>query len=75
MRALSSAFDATRMWRSIERAIFEKKPSTTLSHDACFGVNTKEKRPSGCVASQAFVSFEMWAEWLSRISFIAVSVG
>ena len=23
----------------LERAIFEKKPSTRLSHDACFGVN------------------------------------
>jgi hypothetical protein len=75
MRALSSAYDVTRMWRSIERAIFEKKPSTKLSHDPRFGVNTKEKRPSARVASEALVSFEMWAEWLSRMSLMAVSVG
>ena len=43
--ALSSALEATRMWRSMDRAILEKKPSTRLSHEPCFGVNTKEKRP------------------------------
>ena len=59
---LSSALDATRIWRSIERVIFEKKPSTRLSHEPCLGVNTKQKRPSGCVATQALVSLEMWAE-------------
>jgi hypothetical protein len=46
-----------------------------LSHDPCFGVKTKEKRPSGWVASQALVSLEIWAEWLSRISLMAVSAG
>jgi len=43
---LSSALDATRMWRSMERAILEKKPSTRLSHEPCLGVNTKQNRPS-----------------------------
>ena len=54
--------DATRIWRSIERASLEKKPSIKLSHEPCFGVNTKAKRPSGWVATQALVSFEMCAE-------------
>src|SRR5215475_7242060 len=36
MRCFSSAFDATRMWRRTERAIFEKKPSMRLSHEPCF---------------------------------------
>ncbi len=33
----------------------EKKPSTRLSHDQCFGVNTNVKRPSGRVAIHALV--------------------
>ena len=41
------------MWRSTERASLEKKPSMRLSHDPCFGVNVKVKRPMGCAASQA----------------------
>ena len=57
------------MWRSTDRAILEKKPSTRLSHEPCFGVNTKVKRPSGWAASHFSVSLEVWAEWLSRISF------
>ena len=40
----------------------EKKPSTKLSHESCFGVNTSVKRPSGRVANQALVSFEICAE-------------
>jgi hypothetical protein len=43
------------MCRSIERAILEKNPSTRLSHEPCFGVNTKEKRPSGWAAIHALV--------------------
>src|SRR5271165_6335582 len=62
-------------WRSTERAIFEKNPSMRLSHEPCLGVNTKVKRPSGCLASQALVSLDIWAEWLSRMSLIAVAVG
>src|SRR5277367_6351294 len=61
--------------RSTDRAILEKKPSTRFSHEPCFGVNTKVKRPSGWVASHALVSLEICAEWLSRISLMAVSVG
>ena len=38
-------FDAIS--RSIDRAILEKKPSTRLSQEPCFGVNTKVKRPFG----------------------------
>ena len=45
--AFSSALEATRMWRSMDRAILEKKPSTRLSQEPCLGVNTKAKRPSG----------------------------
>jgi hypothetical protein len=30
----------------------EKNPSTRLSQEPCFGVNTKVKRPSGWAASQ-----------------------
>src|ERR1700735_372915 len=35
------------MRRSTDRAILEKKPSTRLSQEPCFGVNTRVKRPSG----------------------------
>ena len=55
------------MWRSIERASLEKKPSMRLSHHPCVGVNVKVKRPMGCAASQLVVSRETWAEWLSRM--------
>jgi hypothetical protein len=54
---------------------FEKKPSMRLSHDPWVGVNVKVKRPIGCAASQFVVSRETWAEWLSRMSSIAVSAG
>jgi hypothetical protein len=45
--ALSSALEASRMWGEHRSAILEKKPSARLSQEPCFGVNTKEKRPSG----------------------------
>jgi hypothetical protein len=51
------------MWRSTERASLEKKPSMRFSHEPCFGVKVNMKRPSGCVASQALVSLDVWAEW------------
>ena len=38
MRSLSSCFDVTRMWRRIERANLEKKPSMRLSQEPCLGV-------------------------------------
>ena len=47
MRFLSSCLEATRIWRSTERASFEKKPSTRLSQEPCFGVKTKMKRSFG----------------------------
>jgi hypothetical protein len=50
------------MWRSTERASFEKKPSMRLSQDPWVGVNVKVKRPIGCAASQFVVSRETWAE-------------
>jgi hypothetical protein len=50
---LSSAFGATQRGRRTERAIFEKKPSTRLSQEPCFDVNTKLKRPSRWAASHA----------------------
>jgi hypothetical protein len=46
LRCLSSAFEATRMRRRIERAIFQKKLSTRLSQEPYFGVKTNMKRPS-----------------------------
>lgn len=64
--------DATRMWRSMERAILGKNPSTRLSQEPCLGVNTNEKRPSGWASTHALVSFEICAEWLSRISLMAI---
>ena len=74
-RSLSSCLERTRMWRRTERASFEKKPSMRLSHDPWVGVKVKVKRPIGCAASQFVVSRETWAEWLSRMSSIAVSAG
>ena len=72
---LSSSFELTRMWRSTERANLEKKPSMILSQDPWVGVKVKAKRPIGCAASQLVVSRETWAEWLSRMTSIAVSAG
>src|SRR5208282_1681550 len=62
LRFLSSCLDATRIWRSTERASLEKKPSTRLSQEPCLGVKVNSKRPAGCSASQALVSLEMCAE-------------
>src|SRR5215471_2629753 len=45
MRSLSSCLDATRKWRSTERASLEKKPSTRLSQEPCLGVKVNSKRP------------------------------
>ena len=59
MRFSSSCLDATRIWRSTERASLEKKPSTRLSQEPCLGVKMNSKRPAGCSASQALVSLEM----------------
>src|SRR5208337_1700790 len=47
MRSLSSFLDATRMWRRIERASLEKKPSMRLSQEPCLGVKINSKRPTG----------------------------
>jgi len=52
-----------------EEALNEIEPGTML------WVKVNSKRPSGWVASQALVSFEVWAEWLSRIILIAVEAG
>lgn len=62
MRALSSCFEATRIWRRTERANLEKNPSMRLSHEPCLGVKVSSERPRGRVARQALVSLEMCAE-------------
>jgi hypothetical protein len=59
---LEFCLEATRIWRSTERASFEKKPSTRLSQEPCLGVKVNSKRPVGCSASQALVSLEICAE-------------
>ena len=59
---LSSAFEATRMRRRTERAIFEKKPLTRLSQEPCLSVKTKVKRPSRYSASHLLVSLDTCAE-------------
>ncbi len=46
--------EATRIWRSKERAIFEKKLSMRLSQEPCLGVRTNSKRSLGGSASQDF---------------------
>src|ERR1700682_4286178 len=47
MRSLSSCFDVTGMWRRIERANLEKKPSMRLSQEPCLGVKvSRSKRAS-----------------------------
>ena len=74
-RSLSSCLELTRMWRNSERASLEKKPSMRLSHEPWVGVKVKVKRPIGCAASQVVVSRETWAEWLSRMTSMAVSAG
>ena len=74
-RCLSSCLEVTRRWRNTERANLEEKPSMRLSHDPWVGVNVKVKRPIGWAASQVVVSRETWAEWLSRMTSIAVSTG
>ena len=72
---LELVFGADADVAGTERASLEKKPSMRLSHDPCVGVNVKVKRPIGCAASQLVVSRETWAEWLSRMTSIAVSAG
>lgn len=62
MRSLSSCFEVTRMWRRMERANLEKKPSMRLSQEPCLGVKVNSKQPAGRVSSQTLVSLEMWAE-------------
>ena len=54
MRSLSSCLDATRMWRSTERASLEKKPSTRLSQETCLGVKVNSKRPAGLIGEPGF---------------------
>src|SRR6185312_5620678 len=75
MRSLSSCFEVTRTWRRTDRANLEKKPSMRLSHEPCLGVKVNSKRPGGRASSQALVSLDMCAEWLSRIGLIAVLAG
>ena len=72
MRSLSSSFDETRMPLRKLLAILLKKHSIILSQDACFGVNTKEKR-FGTVNRNSLVSLDVCAEWLSSVitSFIS----
>jgi hypothetical protein len=60
IRPRSSCGEATRVWRSTDRASLEKQPSMRLSHEPCLCVNTKVKRPSGRWASQALVSLDLW---------------
>jgi hypothetical protein len=43
--------------------------------DADVAQHVKVKRPIVCAASQFVVSRETWAEWLSRMTSIAVSAG
>src|ERR1700739_4090193 len=44
MRSLSSCLDATRMWRSTDRASLEKKPSIRLSQESWGGVKVYSTR-------------------------------
>src|ERR1700730_9488090 len=37
-------------------------PLTPAKKRVCFGVKVNSKRPFGCVASQALVSLDVWAE-------------
>lgn len=46
MRALSSCFEATRIWRRTERANLEKNPSMRLSHEPCLGVKVEFGAPA-----------------------------
>jgi hypothetical protein len=48
-----------------------KKPSTRFEPGAVLRREGDSRRPAGWLASQALVSMEMWAEWLSRINLIA----
>src|SRR6516164_5459868 len=52
-----------------------KEAFDEMSHDPWVGVKVKVKRPIGCAASQVVVSRETWAEWLSRMTSMAVSAG
>ena len=63
---MSSSFDETRMSLRKLLAILLKRHSIMLSHEACVGVNTKEKR-FGTVNRYSLVSLEVCAEWLSSV--------
>src|SRR6266481_7163266 len=49
MRSLSSCLEVTRMWRRTERASLEKKPSTRLSQEPCFGVKAEFEAAGGLI--------------------------
>ena len=63
---MSSSFDETRMPLRKLLAILLKRHTIMLSHEACVGVNTKEKR-FGTVNRYSLVSLEVCAEWLSSV--------
>nr|AAU83476.1 hypothetical protein GZ28G7_39 [uncultured archaeon GZfos28G7] len=66
IRSLRSSFDETRMPLRKLLAILLKRHSIMLSHEACVGVNTKEKR-FDTVNRYSLVSLEVCAEWLSSV--------
>jgi hypothetical protein len=70
--SLSSCFDATRMWRRTEAGELGEEALDEVTPGTVVGVKVNAKRPADWVASQAWVSLEICAEWLSRISLIAV---
>jgi hypothetical protein len=71
-RRLSSSLELTRMWRSIERANLEKKPSMRLSHDLRQR-ESESKAPDRLRGKPARRVARDSAEWLSRMTSIAVS--
>src|SRR5271166_5790635 len=66
MRSLSSCLEATRIWRSTERASLEKKPSTRLSHEPCLGVKVNSKRPIGWSARTSRSCSSRFFGWRAR---------
>lgn len=59
MRAFSSCFEVTRIWRKTERANLEEKPLLRFSHEACLGLEVNSKRPTGSYWKQRRTSLHI----------------
>ena len=73
--ALSSCLEATRMWRKTVRASLERETLDQIEPGAVLGRKGELEAGPRAGGEPCFRLLEMCAEWLSRISLMAVSAG